>query len=246
MQQKECNNNNKRCMKEITTGGTCGGVGNMKYRGIWRWLWGRYATEIKNPHLKVRHWLGTFDTAEEATYAYDCATRAMRGLKAHTKILCPLSSPPHHHHSLLFSSPFHFPQPSPPSIMDLNLHQYVAFSDWLFFDIFGNSSHYLSSSINQTNMPTSDFMDFFPLEPAHLGLLEEIVKGLTQYQDSSGLFAKVGKIEDIENQDYLSLYLDLGFVSQSQNLSLSYYTSHNEQLPMKYLVMSEEMMQELI
>ncbi|KAL6177965.1 hypothetical protein ACLB2K_049486 [Fragaria x ananassa] len=82
---------NKRSLKEATAGS----ASTLRYRGVRRRPWGRYATEIRDPHSKERRWLGTFDTAEEAAYAYDCAARAMRGVKARTNFVYPPTTQDH-------------------------------------------------------------------------------------------------------------------------------------------------------
>ncbi|XP_057956864.1 ethylene-responsive transcription factor ERF086 [Malania oleifera] len=132
-----------------------------RFLGVRRRPWGRYAAEIRDPTTKERHWLGTFDTAQEAALAYDKAALSMKGTQARTNFIYSDNTT---FHSLL--TPFDAQTVLPPP----HDHQFPTSTDGKQFSINIQKSSWQPENTCPSEMPIqSDNDKYNPSTEASYG-----------------------------------------------------------------------------
>ncbi|KAF5187616.1 Ethylene-responsive transcription factor [Thalictrum thalictroides] len=100
-----------------------------KYKGVRQRRWGKWAAEIRDPMKGVRVWLGTFETAEQASEAYQKASKKLelemerigfthRGNNKAKPSLSATGSVSHS--SICEDNESHFSHSSPSSVLDVS------------------------------------------------------------------------------------------------------------------------------
>ncbi|KAH6829663.1 hypothetical protein C2S53_016217 [Perilla frutescens var. hirtella] len=147
------------------------GGGRKRFVGVRQRPSGRWVAEIKDTIQKIRVWLGTFDTAEEAARAYDEAACLLRGANTRTNFWPT---------SLNSSSSSSSALPSKITnllLSRLHARNNALASNYESFDSISFSSS-SSSDQNQGNQHTDDFPDFLDEEFA----LEDFSRVISDYE----------------------------------------------------------------